>query len=96
MRPTRDQLKQAMQAAERMHNSNVDPHHVAASLRYLQDRNKSLEELLGMVDRFIKFGMPERELSEMRRLVHRLREEEAREEAALQEADSEIDSSMLL
>jgi len=97
MRPTRDQIKMAMEAADRMHRRDVDPHHLAATLRYLSERNHSLEELLTMVDRFVRFGMPEHELSEMRRLVTRLRESEARDEEAIAEDKSlEIDSSMLL
>ena len=97
MRPTREQKKLASAAADKMYSRDVDPHYVAATLRYLDERNASLEELLGMVDRFVRFGMPEHELSEMRRLVTKLREEEARDEAAAVEDDhSEIDSSMLL
>ena len=97
MRPTREQKKQARAAADKMHSRDVDPHFVAATLRYLDDRNASLEELLVMVDRFVRFGMPEHELSEMRRLVTKLREEDARDEAAVDEDEhSEIDNSMLL
>jgi len=97
MRPTREQLKMAMEAADRMRRRDVDPHHVASALRYLGERNSALEELLVRADRFIRFGMPEHELSEMRRLVAQLRESAIREEAANGEDKSlEIDSSMLL
>ena len=97
MRPNREQMKTALDAAERMHLHGVDPHHLSAALRYLKGRNKSLEELLVMVDHFVRYGMPEPELTQIRLLVDQLRQEEAHD-AAAQEEDSgaEIDSSMLL
>ena len=75
-KPDADELKAAMQAAEAMRAENADPHHVALALRYLQRRCEALEALLRVTDRFLRFGMPEHELSEMRQLVHRLREAE--------------------
>ena len=71
-----DDLKEALVAAEQMRAENRDPHHVAKWLRRYHRRCRDLEELLVETDRFLRFGMPEHELSEMRRLVGRLREAE--------------------
>lgn len=97
LRPTREQMKMAMQAADRMYRGNIDPHHLASTLRYFGERNKSLEALLAMVDRYVRFGMPEHELSQMRRLVAKLREEASRNDVLREEeAGDDIDNSMLL
>ena len=39
-------------------------------------RSEVLEELLRVTERYLVFGMPEHELSEMERLVEQLREQE--------------------
>ncbi len=73
-RPNADELDMALNAAERMHAQNVDPHHLALSLRYLHTRCQQLEDLYQLIDRYLRFGMPEHELSELHRQVGRLRE----------------------
>jgi len=92
MRPTDEQMKTALDAADRMWSRGVDPHHMARVLRYLHDRNALLEELLRRTDRLVRFGMPEQELKVLKKLVYKLREEDTREARD----DSEINSSMLL
>ena len=92
MRPTDEQMKTALDAADRMWSRGVDPHHMARVLRYLHDRNALLEELLKRTDHLVRFGMPEQELKVLKKLVYKLREEDAREDRD----DSEINSSMLL
>lgn len=69
------QLKVALQAAETMRAADVDPAGVAHCLLYLHARSVDLEQLLRVVDRYLRFGMPDHELSEMRVLVERLREQ---------------------
>ena len=69
-----EELRSALAASEQMRAEGNDPRHIAKSLRYLYQRCQGLEELLQITDRFLRFGMPEHELSEMRRLVGRLRE----------------------
>ena len=49
---------------------------LAKALRYLHDRNIALQALLVATDKYLRFGMPEHELSQMRVLVNRLREPE--------------------
>lgn len=89
-RPTEAQLEQALAAAKRMLEHGIDPHYVAHTLLYLQARNRRLEEVLRRTDRYLRFGMAERELSQLRQLVDRMREE------LDSDAPLESDTSMLL
>ena len=73
-RPDADALGIALAAAEALREEDNDPRHIARALSYLYSRNQELEELLQLADRYLRFGMPEHELSEMRRLVERLRD----------------------
>ena len=71
-----DSLKSALAAAERLRASDSDPDDVAHWLLRMHTRCESLEALLVAADRYLRFGMPEHELSEMRKLVDHLRERE--------------------
>ena len=73
-RPDTEELGIALAAAEAMREEGNDPRHIARALSYLYHRNQELEGLLQFADRYLRFGMPEHELSEMRRLVDHLRE----------------------
>lgn len=88
--PAESELKQALAAAERMREHAVDPHCLARVLLYLHRRNRRLEEVLRRTDRYLRFGMSELELAQLRKLVQRLRDEE--------DADSPLegDTSMFL
>lgn len=72
-----DDLKEALAACARMRDEDDDPHRVAKWLLYFHRRCHGLEELLHLVDRYLRFGMPEHELGELRVLVERLRESES-------------------
>ena len=74
-----DDLKEALAAAVQMREENTDTHHVAKWLRRYHRRCQALEQLLLVTDRYLRFGMPEHELSEMRVLVSHLRETAADE-----------------
>jgi hypothetical protein len=74
--PTGAELDAALDAAERMRIRDVDPHHLARCLLYLWERGQAHEELLRHVDRYLRFGMDDRELAKLRRLVDRLREQQ--------------------
>ena len=79
----------AIAAAEQMRDEGRDPQHIAAALHYLQQRCMALESLLTVTDRYLRFGLPEHELSQMRLLVGRLRE------AQLAATDSdEVDATL--
>ena len=79
MKPTVEEMETALDAARRMSRADVDPHHIAQCLLYLQDRDVLLEELLTRVERYLQFGMPSEEHAKMRRLISRIRELEVRQ-----------------
>ncbi|MES9962114.1 MAG: hypothetical protein ABW116_01095 [Candidatus Sedimenticola sp. 20ELBAFRAG] len=79
MKPTVEEMETALEAARRMRDADVDAHHIARCLIYLQDRNVLLEEMLTRVERFLQFGLPEEEHSKIQRLVNKMREMERRE-----------------
>lgn len=74
-RPSDDQLETALDAARRMQQFGVDPHHLAHSLIYLSQHNASLWELVAQIDRYIRFGLPENELNRLENQIQELREE---------------------
>ena len=75
-KPGSTELEIALAGAEEMRVGGNDPRHIALCLRYLHERCLGLEELLQVTDRFLRFGMPEYELTDIRRLVAQLREDE--------------------
>ena len=90
-KPDANELKVALSGAEEMREEGNDPRHIALTLRYLYGRCRQFEALLQVTDRYLRFGMPEHELSEMRRLVSHLREE------ALSSGDAdEVDGTLPL
>jgi hypothetical protein len=89
----REQLAAALAAAGRMRERDIDPHHLAAALLYLNARCTALEALYKASDRYLRFGLPEHELSEMRLLVGRLRERDA---AAEDPDDDEVEHTLPL
>ena len=86
-----ESLKAALSAAECLRASDSDPDDVAHWLLRMHTRCESLETLLVVVDRYLRFGMPEHELSEMRKLVDHLRERELGDEHS-----DEVDSTLPL
>ena len=81
---TREQLDTALAAARRMTDRDIDPHHLAAALLYLHERGERLVALYHMTERYLQFGLPEHELSEMRLLVDALRETEPDEDQSVE------------
>jgi hypothetical protein len=79
VKPTVEEMETALDAARRMRRADVDPHHIAQCLLYLQDRDVLLEEMLTRVERYLQFGMPSDEHAKLRRLVNKIRELEVRE-----------------
>jgi hypothetical protein len=90
-RPEPEELKGALAAAAQMRLAGEDPHHVARWLNHYHRRCQGLEALLRVIDRYLRFGMPEHELSEMRLLVSRLRESELAADASV-----DVDSTLPL
>lgn len=80
-RPQQYRIDDALATADRMRELGVDPHGLALSLHYFADRCAGLELLLELVDRYLRFGMPEHELSRLRVVVEQLREQDERGDA---------------
>lgn len=90
-RPSDEQLETALDAAQRMQQFGVDPHHLAESLIYLRQHNESLWELVHQIDRYIRFGLPESELDRLEKQIH-----EMREQSESVESDSDFQVSAML
>lgn len=91
MKPTAEEMRIAVDAAQRMRSRNLDPHHLAHVLLYLKQRNAGFEELLMRADRLLRFGMAEGDLTALRLQVQHLREIAREEEAA-----ADVDNPMPL
>lgn len=87
MKPTRDQLHQAAEAAERLRESGEDADFLAKSLLYLKHRNEHLEQVFEIAERYVKFGMDE---GEHKRLVKAIDEARAAEWEETGEADENL------
>ncbi|OOZ36684.1 hypothetical protein BOW51_05915 [Solemya velesiana gill symbiont] len=72
-------METALDAARRMRAADVDPHHIAHCLIYLQDRSVLMEDLLTRIERYLHFGLPEEEHIRIQWLVDKIREMEKRE-----------------
>ena len=79
MKPTEAELKTALSEAERLRVAGEDPHFLVKSLLYLHHRNEMLETVAEHAERFLRFGLPEDEHAQLRRLLDQLREETQRE-----------------
>ena len=67
-RPEPEGLKEALAAAAHMRSAGEDPQHVARWFIRFHRRCLGLDALLQIADRYLRFGMPRHELSEMRRV----------------------------
>ncbi len=76
--PTPQQLREAVAVAWARREAGADGDYLGWAVEALHQRCADLEQLLVLVDRYLRFGMPEQELAQMRRLVDRLREDGAR------------------
>ena len=83
LKPSADELKHALQAAEYMREHTPDKHHVAKSLLYLHQRNKKLEAVLTAVERFLHFGQGSTEHATLVRAIKAANRSEERDSAAL-------------
>lgn len=61
MKPTLEELHQAMTEAERLRAAGEDKHHLAKTLLYQQERLNYLEDVCLRADRLVKFGLDEQE-----------------------------------
>jgi hypothetical protein len=74
MKPDENELRMALDEAERIRDADKDDHCLAKSLLYLNVRNKELEQVFEHVEKYLKFGLPVEEHSLLVKLVDELRE----------------------
>jgi hypothetical protein len=74
MKPNDNELKIALDEAERIREENEDPCFLGKSLLYLEGRNRELEQVFEHVEKYLKFGLPVEEHSALVRLVDEIRE----------------------
>lgn len=74
MKPTDQAFNQALEVAEMMRERSDDSSHIAHCLLYLHQRNKRLEEIVALVNRYLKFGQPEDEHARLILLLEQLEE----------------------
>lgn len=55
-KPTKEQLDQALAAAERLRDLNQDDEHLGCSLLYLESRNQVLERLFDAAKHYLNSG----------------------------------------
>ncbi|WP_260292578.1 hypothetical protein [Sedimenticola hydrogenitrophicus] len=80
MKPTDDELANALQTAEGMRERGEDPDNLAKVLLYLHRRDEMLERVLDHLELFLRFGLPVDEHMKLVRLVEEAKIQEAREE----------------
>ncbi len=78
-RPEPETLERARKLAEAMRAQDKDKYGLAHVLLYLDERNRMLEELYRKAEYYLRFGMGERELTELRLAVERIREADVEE-----------------
>ncbi|MBI5462603.1 MAG: hypothetical protein HY941_10510 [Gammaproteobacteria bacterium] len=61
MKPTLEELHQAMTEAERLRATGEDKHHLAKTLLYQQGRLNYLEDVCLRAERLVRFGLDEHE-----------------------------------
>lgn len=69
MTPTPEELKRAVEVAERMRARDEDPEFVARSLLHLHHRSIHLEKVFKAAERYLHSGLAEHEHSELIRAI---------------------------
>ena len=61
LKPTDDELREALAEAERMREQDADPRHVARALQYFEHHARSLEAVFEAAKHYSHSGLAERE-----------------------------------
>lgn len=75
-KPTEEEMNRALEMAEAMRDQGRDEYYMAHALLYLKERNKLLEDLYKKADYYLRFGMPEKELSDLRLALRKMHEQD--------------------
>lgn len=65
MKPTSDEMHQAMAMAQSMRETDADAHYLAKSLIYLNHRTELLEKVMAAANQYIRFGQGEHEHAQL-------------------------------
>ena len=74
-------MDKVLKLAEAMRAQGKDKYRLAQALLYLDERNRMLEDLYQKAEKYLRFGMGEHELTELRMAVEKVHE------AGVEEAD---------
>lgn len=69
LKPTPEQLRTALRAAETMYVEARDPHHVGKALLYLDQRRAYLEQVMQLADRYLSTGQDEHNHAQLLKAV---------------------------
>jgi hypothetical protein len=78
VKPSDEELKAALEEAERIRESGEDPCFLAKSLQYLHQRNSDLEKIMAHAERYIQFGLPVEEHTQLKLLLEEAKTRELR------------------
>jgi len=87
MKPSQDELNQAIQAAEKMRASDDDPQCLSKSLIYLYNRVEVLEKVFAAANQYMRFGQEEHEHAVLLQAIEAARRSE---DQASQHKDHEL------
>ena len=73
---TEEEMAKALELATAMHEKDQDKYSLGYALLYLQERNKLLEDMRRKADYFVRFGMGQKELTDLRVALEKLHEME--------------------
>ena len=73
-KPSREEMEQAIHLAEAMREKGKDQYKLGYVLLYLQERNRILEDLRKKAEYYVRFGMGEQELRNLRVALEKLHE----------------------
>ncbi len=73
-KPSREEMEQAIHLAEAMREKGKDQYKLGYVLLYLEERNRILEDLRKKAEYYVRFGMGEQELRNLRVALEKLHE----------------------
>ena len=71
-KPSREETEQAVKLAEALRDKGKDQYKLGCVLLYLHERNKILEDLRKKAEYYVRFGMGEQELSNLRLALEKI------------------------
>ncbi|HGX92402.1 MAG TPA: hypothetical protein ENK35_03715 [Candidatus Tenderia sp.] len=87
LKPAKNEMLHALQAAEHLREHNLDKHHIAKALLYFAERNRMLEKVLSSAELYLHFGQGSAEHASLVRAIKSARNAEKHSRAALSAHD---------